>query len=189
MQQFTSKLLPVSAKGAGGSQTPWLTNIDGGNYDLTNVNRIEIGPSPSTKAAIAVTPQSPTEYVSLLVAGYDATKNYAPISFYGRANGGILWNIGPDLQFSGSQDFHLADNTVGQTFVTVLSGSGRVGLAVASPAYQLDVYGDVNCTGAFRVNGVAIPALAVNEATNQLEIFIRRADGSQAVARLPLENL
>ena len=34
--------------------------------------------------------------------------------------------------------------------------AGLVGIANAAPAYQLDVTGDVNCTGAFRVNGTAI---------------------------------
>jgi hypothetical protein len=34
--------------------------------------------------------------------------------------------------------------------------NGRIGLNVATPAYSFDVAGDVNITGAFRINGVAI---------------------------------
>jgi hypothetical protein len=34
--------------------------------------------------------------------------------------------------------------------------SGSVGIGKTAPAYALDVTGDVNCTGAFRINGTAI---------------------------------
>jgi len=34
--------------------------------------------------------------------------------------------------------------------------NGRIGLNVATPAYPFDVAGDINITGAFRINGVAI---------------------------------
>lgn len=51
------------------------------------------------------------------------------------------------------------DTTKQQVFVngvakmTVLSG-GNVGIGTAAPAYALDVVGDVNVTGSFKVNGV-----------------------------------
>jgi hypothetical protein len=35
-------------------------------------------------------------------------------------------------------------------------GNGLVGIAKAVPVFALDVVGDVNCTGSFRVNGTAI---------------------------------
>ena len=42
-----------------------------------------------------------------------------------------------------------------QERLTVL-GSGNVGINKTTPAYALDVSGDVNCSGAFRVNGTPI---------------------------------
>jgi hypothetical protein len=48
-----------------------------------------------------------------------------------------------------------ASNGVYTTYLKVM-GHGPVGILKASPAYALDVTGDVNCTGVFRVNGTAI---------------------------------
>jgi hypothetical protein len=40
----------------------------------------------------------------------------------------------------------------------LLTSTAKVGLGVASPQYAMDIAGDVNITGAFRVNGVPITA-------------------------------
>jgi hypothetical protein len=37
-----------------------------------------------------------------------------------------------------------------------LTNSGRLGIGNSAPGYALDVTGDVNCSGAFRVGGVAL---------------------------------
>lgn len=56
----------------------------------------------------------------------------------------------------------LADSTqhviyTNNTAQVYVDSSGKVGVANASPTYQLDVTGDINCTGALRVGGTAIP--------------------------------
>jgi hypothetical protein len=37
-----------------------------------------------------------------------------------------------------------------------ITGAGRLGVGTASPGYAIDAAGDINCTGAFRVNGTAL---------------------------------
>lgn len=44
----------------------------------------------------------------------------------------------------------------GGTAEMVIDGTGNVGIGNSAPGYKLDVAGDINLTGAFRVNGTAI---------------------------------
>jgi len=53
--------------------------------------------------------------------------------------------------------FVVKDGT--NTFVTVQQSDGAVGVG-KTPSYKLDVNGDVNVSGNFRVNGTAIPTVA-----------------------------
>lgn len=52
--------------------------------------------------------------------------------------------------------------TVGNTYTLtnlfVVTTAGSMGVGVASPAYAVDVAGDINCTGAVRINGTSITA-------------------------------
>lgn len=59
------------------------------------------------------------------------------------SSGNILTTTAPSTQWttSGSNIYY---------------NSGNVGVGTVSPAYKIDVAGDINITGAFRVNGVAI---------------------------------
>jgi|ETNmetMinimDraft_21_1059911.scaffolds.fasta_scaffold04283_1 hypothetical protein len=54
-------------------------------------------------------------------------------------------------------DFQLAEGTYSNTHVMSLRSDGRVGIDITSPAYKLDVNGDINIpTGSnFKINGVA----------------------------------
>lgn len=42
---------------------------------------------------------------------------------------------------------------------TLYSSNGDIGIGVSSPAYKLDVDGDVNITGAYKINGIVPPGL------------------------------
>jgi hypothetical protein len=53
--------------------------------------------------------------------------------------------------------YFTATNTSGSAYALV-TDAGNVGIGTLTPAYKLDVAGDVNITGAFRVNGTAIGA-------------------------------
>ena len=48
--------------------------------------------------------------------------------------------------------------------VLSLNHEGKLGIGVASPGYKLDVSGDINCTGAFRVNNTALSTVATSGA-------------------------
>jgi hypothetical protein len=64
--------------------------------------------------------------------------------------------------FSDSTRVELSTNTQPMTFVTNgaerirILANGNVGIGLVSPAYKLDVAGDINITGSFRVNGTPI---------------------------------
>lgn len=64
--------------------------------------------------------------------------------------------------FSDSTRVELSTNTQPMTFVTNgaerirILANGNVGIGLVSPAYKLDVVGDINITGSFRVNGTPI---------------------------------
>lgn len=62
------------------------------------------------------------------------------------------WVIMGALADSTKTEFYTAN-----TLRATIDSSGNMGIANASPAYKLDVTGDVNVTGAFRVGGTAIP--------------------------------
>jgi hypothetical protein len=71
------------------------------------------------------------------------TKNYA---VYGQSNGSSTGtNIGGYFKASG-----------GATNYGLIVEEGNVGIGTTTPAYKLDVAGDVNVTGNFKVNGVNI---------------------------------
>ncbi|MEI6616266.1 MAG: hypothetical protein WCL59_06760, partial [Cyanobium sp. ELA507] len=70
-----------------------------------------------------------------------------------------------------SSNGHLAFGSVskadGTTFTEAMriNAAGRVGIGTASPGYPLDVTGDVNVSGAFRVNGTPITSGTVTAVT------------------------
>ncbi|KKS14446.1 MAG: hypothetical protein UU72_C0047G0001, partial [candidate division WWE3 bacterium GW2011_GWB1_41_6] len=47
------------------------------------------------------------------------------------------------------------------------TGTSRLGIGTTAPAYAIDVSGDINVTGVYRVNGVQISTDDVTEGTNQ----------------------
>ena len=70
-----------------------------------------------------------------------------------RMNLGYFPNAGNGSMYNGV--INVLHGGVGQALLLNPSG-GQVAIGRANPSYALDVIGDVNCTGAFRVNGVAI---------------------------------
>jgi hypothetical protein len=87
---------------------------------------------------------------------------YAPSVTYGaaaslvvRATGGVELATAQDN--TGPYGWWLqARLTSGAMPLLLNPAGGNVGMGTRNPAYKLDVTGDVNCTGAFRVNGTAL---------------------------------
>lgn len=80
-------------------------------------------------------------------------------------NGDVLIKGGGDLRIApaaGTTDSVIYNDYDDLRFVTqgsqkmIILASGRVGIGLDNPAYKLDVVGDVNITGSFRVNGTPI---------------------------------
>jgi len=57
-------------------------------------------------------------------------------------------------------------NGNGQVFTVASNGSLGIGTSKTSPSYAIDAAGDINCTGAFRVNGTALSAANVTNAVS-----------------------
>lgn len=98
----------------------------------------------------------------------------APLDVNGNASGdqlrvgsgsGFQYKIGRDgndglLDFQGTQSGFAGYrfmNPAGETQLVILT-SGNVGIINSNPAYALDVIGDVNVTGVYRINGVPLAA-------------------------------
>lgn len=66
--------------------------------------------------------------------------------------------------FQDGDSLHIATDGVGER-VTILLGNGYMGVNDVSPSYQLDVNGDVNTTGVYRVSGTQIAASNLSNTT------------------------
>lgn len=158
-----------------GSQTPWLQNIDGGGFVLQNVSSLGVGSAGYPQYALDVTGTgrfsaqvgigsgSPSFFTKLdiLSAG-----TYEDILIHGASpairlndtdNGQSSFAIYVDsnaLQISIYASGNGAAPNAGSSLATILS-SGNVGIG-KSPSYALDVNGDCNITGTYRVNGVPL---------------------------------
>jgi len=130
----------TAATGGGGGQpqTPWAQNISGGGFDLTNVKTINYQ-GGLIKAA---TPGTTTLQIQ------DGTPSHT-------------FSIAVDVGAARIRDnagvIELTSNTNGgNTNQLYLNTTGNVGIGMVPAAYKLDVAGDCNITGVYRVNGVPI---------------------------------
>jgi hypothetical protein len=143
--------------GGGQAQTPWESNIDADDYQLLQVGRIGIGTNQpqsllhchadSDNCVIRLTTDDDAAFAYLqfmagqnthyqfIVAGSNAA--YAPGCWY-------LYNV--------------QANVVGMA----MNPQGRIGIGTLTPAYRLDVAGDVNINSAsaYRISGTPILTLA-----------------------------
>jgi Chaperone of endosialidase len=116
-----------TAIGGGGSQTPWTSNIDGGGFTLTDVAKIAVG---KTSASYAVD----------VVGDCNITGAF-------RVNGAAI-GTGGGAQTPWTQNIDGGGYT--------LTDVAKIGVGKTSASYAVDVVGDCNITGTFRVNGTAI---------------------------------
>ena len=128
-------------------QATWVTDVSAAGYKLQYVRRLHV--------------QDPTVTGSLGFAfesGADATL------------GPLVFSIYQDAGSAGSQrftefrtgDYHAYRNLV------LCRYDGNVGICNSSPAYRLDVTGDINTTGNYRKNGTIV-MLTVEDIVTALE--------------------
>jgi len=130
----------TAATGGGGGQpqTPWAQNISGGGFDLTNVKTINYQ-GGLIKAA---TPGTTT----LQIQGGTPSHTFS-----------IAVDVGAARIRDNAGVIELTSNTNGgNTNQLYLNTTGNVGIGMVPAAYKLDVAGDCNITGVYRVNGVPI---------------------------------
>lgn len=131
---------PLLVQGADGASL--VTFQAGGNVGIGTTN-------PGTKLVIAENSTS-NNWLSMTNTG--GTIYLGPLSSTGNGITGGL-NYAGTLTTSGATALQLGTNSAAQ--VTILNG-GNVGIGTVSPGYKMDVAGDVNITGSYRVNGIPI---------------------------------
>jgi hypothetical protein len=151
--------ITINATASGGSQTPWTSDIDAANHVLNNVLSIGVGQSAGG-AGVFCTSSGPTE-------GYLHT-NTSPTGIAGFAASN---DLGHSFRFrmAGSTkgspaipDTAMIDAATPIAFLITgsekmrITAAGNVGIGRVPTTYPLEVQGDVNVTGAYRVNGVPI---------------------------------
>lgn len=142
--------------GVVGSQTPWLSNIDGGGFNLSNVGFINVTGGYLINGVPLANPnlwvQVPNT-ANIYHQGFVGVANTAPahaLDVVGDVNvtGGYFVN-GVAISTGGGNNPWI-----------VLPGNhiqynGQVGINI-NPAHALDVVGDINITGQYFINGVAV---------------------------------
>jgi hypothetical protein len=108
---------------------------------------------------VGIATPSPTERLDVVGAirsrgnSVAGAANSATFDFYGGST--RIISGGPNTSTRGGMEFIIAtSNSTGVLNAMSVLPTGRVGIFNTVPAYALDVTGDVNVTGAFRVNGV-----------------------------------
>jgi hypothetical protein len=124
----------------------WNAGAVGIRMTITEIGSIGIGTAnPVTMFDLAT--NGPQAMVSMYAAGTAGARR-GRIVYDG---GGAI--VGGGFVFQGTDDA----GTFNANMLTIRK-DGRVGIGNTAPGYALDVAGDVNCSGVFRVNGVPIGA-------------------------------
>ncbi|MDA3837967.1 MAG: DUF1566 domain-containing protein [Candidatus Delongbacteria bacterium] len=123
-----------------GLTTPFYVDLDDGNVGIgttTPAKLLQVGGDVRGEVSIVGTDGSSPS----LTLDHTATTNGRKYTLY---SGG-----------SSAGNFDIYDLTASATRLTI-SSVGNVGIGTITPDYELDVVGDVNITGDFKVNGVNI---------------------------------
>jgi hypothetical protein len=148
--------ITIASAAGGQNQSPWLSNIDAATFSLGNVGTIGVGTSAPVDANTLLRLSSPVNAVAKM---YIECVPYYGYSALYLSTYGAVWQLGAGSTGTAADGFdgkfYIHDETHGATRFAINS-FGNIGVGIANPAYQLDVAGDLNYTGTFRKNGVAV---------------------------------
>jgi len=145
-------------------QTPWLQNINGGHFDLTNVNGVFFSCPPSPTWSFCFNNQGGTltmrrddTWVTLF--SIDGNGVFGALQLWARSATDANQNM--TLIYDAAGDYgkiEVYHAGVGYRPLVLQPSSGNVGISKTNPGYKLDVAGDCNLqSGAvYRINGVDI---------------------------------
>lgn len=123
----TTTIIQGGGSGSGsGSQTPWTSNIDGGNFYLCNVKSLGVNVNcpPSCSLDVGGSPSLGLPALCLRLRG-DPAVNNTQIRFFGGNANADLWAIGTDVATNNrSKDFHFFDMTSSIPLLTLKQGIG-----------------------------------------------------------------
>src|SRR5882672_1234450 len=149
-------LLAFGVSGDGGGSTTAPGQISNAKMVITAGGYAGIGTTtPTLEAAMA---RLVVTGIAAQVASNLATSNTKALASF-RANSSSGYTLAIGAESGNSFPYLQAVNWNGGSSAASLllnPFGGNIGMLKINPAYALDVAGDVNCTGAFRVNGVAI---------------------------------
>lgn len=131
----------IGAPSVASYQTPWVSNINGATYTLTNVSQLGIGTtSPAT--IVHVTSAATSTQVTAENTSTTGTAQFrlkATTEIFQLAAGGSAAGGGY------SNSFYIYDETAAANRL-VITSAGLVGIGTLSPAYALDVNGLIRST-------------------------------------------
>lgn len=151
--------------GGGAAQTPWTSNIDAATYNLNNAGAVN---------ATTLTAGS--------TAGIHCAMQSAGVVM--NAAAGIRWRVritGAESGSNSGSDYQMQRfgdaGIVLSTPLVIARQTGNVGIGKAPGAFALDVQGDVNITGTYRVNGVL---MATEALVRELDSRLKAAEAAIA---------
>jgi hypothetical protein len=144
-------------------QTPWLSDINAASFKLNNTGGIGIGTSAVITYAIYATVNTTSNIIAFFQNTNAAGAGGFTVQNDGSHSGSILcagstyanpaWRNNTVINTGTTDSLILATNSVERVTVTA---AGLVGIGMTPATYKLEVSGDVNVTGTYRINGTPI---------------------------------
>lgn len=159
-------------------QTPWVSNIDGANHTLKSVTMLGVGndisvtgdantSAPHVIIGSNVLGSSNSGFLNLITNRNITNQvcgviNFSNLSATGQVSNGdyvtayirAVGDGSPSVAYMALATRGASDN--GAMIRIMIKSTGLVGINQNSPTYNLDVGGDVNTTGVYRVNGTPL---------------------------------
>ena len=159
------------------AQTPWSTNIDGGAKNLSNVNVLTaVRHITATLPAGNNVPFFATgsDGAGSIAFGFNQAGVNSYLTYYGPSHGAAVPKRG-NFNIECGTGFCVVTNSSNVRVYVTQAGLVGIGLGAASPAYQLDVGGDINGSANLRLPALPSTAPAAGAKT----LWYDPADGNR----------